>query len=365
MKKIFSFLNKESSQNLIASLLAILVGIVFGFLVLLMTKPENSVAGIILILKGGFHHGIRGLGNVIFRAVPIILTGLSVGFAFKTGLFNIGVTGQFTVGAFAAIYVGVNFTGINPLYGWILGLMAAALAGMIWGLIVGLLKAYRNVNEVIASIMMNYIGMYFVNYLIVNTAFDDVHARTLKPVSAFLPKGGLNTLFPRSSIDIGIIIAIVIAIVIYIVLEKTSLGYELKAVGYNRYAGRYAGINEKRSIIISMATAGALAGIGGGLMYLADVGKYMSTINVLLAEGFTGISVALLAQNNPIAIIFSGLFISHLTYGGSNLQIYGMEPEIIQVITAAIIYISALSLILRNMLSRISLKYGEKGDETV
>lgn len=364
MKKISRFIEKESSQNLIASLLAIFVGIIFGFFVLLLTKPGSAIPGLIIILKGGFYHGIRGLGNVIFRSVPIILTGLSVGFAFKTGLFNIGVTGQFTVGAFAAIFVGVNFTNLNPSYGWIVGLLAAAAAGLIWGAIVGILKAYRNVNEVIASIMMNYIGMYLVNYLIVNTAFDDVHARTLKPAFAFLPKAGMDKIFPRSSIDIGIIVAIIIAFIVYIVLEKTTFGYELKAVGFNRSAGRYAGVNERRSIIASMAIAGALAGIGGGLMYLADVGKYMSTINMLLAEGFDGISVALLAQNNPIAIIFSGLFISHITYGGNNLQIFRMEPEIIQVITAAIIYISALSLLLRNVMDKFSRKLNKRGDET-
>lgn len=363
MQKISNLFEKESSQNLIASLLAIVVGIVFGFFVLLITKPGDSIPGLILILKGGFHHGIRGMGNVVFRSVPIILTGLSVGFAFKTGLFNIGVTGQFTVGAFAAIYVGVNYPGLNPAYGWILGLAAAAISGMVWGAVVGILKAFRNVNEVIASIMMNYIGMYLVNYLIVNTAFDDVHARTLKPVGAFLPKGGLDKIFPRSSIDVGIIVAIVIAIIVYIILEKTTFGYELKAVGFNRKAGRYAGINERRSIIASMAIAGSLAGIGGGLMYLADVGKYMSTINMLLAEGFDGISVALLAQNNPIAILFSGLFISHITYGGNNLQIFRMEPEIIQVITAAIIYISALSLLLRQTLTRFSRRLSKRGEE--
>ena len=361
MNKLSIWLKKEPIQNLIASILAILVGLVFGFFVLLITKPGSALPGFFMILKGGFHHGIRGMGNVLFRAVPIILTGLSVGFAFKTGLFNIGVTGQFTVGAFAAVFVGVNFTKLNPAYGWIVALIAAAISGMVWGAIVGILKAYRNVNEVIASIMMNYIGMFLVNYLIVNTAFDDVHARTLPPKYAFLPKAGLDKLFPRSSINIGIIVAIVIALIVYIILEKTIFGYELKAVGYNRHAGRYAGINEKKSIVASMAIAGALAGIGGGLMYLSDVGKYMSTLNMLLAEGFDGISVALLAQNNPIAILFSGLFISHISYGGNNLQIFNMEPEIIQVITAAIIYISALSLLLRQMMDRISRRFSKKG----
>lgn len=348
----------ETFQNILASLAAVLMGLLVGFIVLLLTKPQSSLAAFATILQGGFLHGARGFGNVIFRSAPIILTGLSVGFAFKTGLFNIGVTGQFTLGAFTAVYIGVNkdwgqFT-------WFYALLLAMLAGMFWALIVGLLKAYRNVNEVIASIMMNYIGMYFVNFLIKRTAYDEVHSRTLPPRNAFLPKAGLDKVFPRSSLNIGIFFAIFAAIIIYVLLEKTRFGFELKAVGYNRHAGRYAGINEKRSIVMSMAIAGALAGLGGGIVYLSDVGKYISLSNNLLPEGFEGISVALLAQNHPIAILFSGLFISHITYGGNNLQLYKMEPEIIQVITASIIYVSALSLFLKNFIAKVFKKETKK-----
>ncbi|WP_407925652.1 ABC transporter permease [Erysipelothrix urinaevulpis] len=357
-------IRKESSQNIIASLLAIVVGLLFGLVVLLLTKPSFAFEGFAMILSGGLNQGLRGFGNVLFRAIPILFTGLSVGFAFKTGLFNIGVTGQFTVGAFAAVFVGVNMSHLGAM-GWVVGLIAATIAGMLWGGFVGLLKAYRNVNEVISSIMMNYIGMFLVNYLIVNTAYDEAVARTLPPKYAYIPIGGMDKLFPRSSLNIGIIIAVIVAILIYIILNKTTFGYELRAVGLNRHAGKYAGINEKKAIISSMLIAGALAGLGGGLLYLSDVGKYMSTQNVLLGEGFDGISVALLAQSNPIGIIFSSLFISHISYGGNNLQVFGMEPEIIQVITAAIIYMSALSLLLRKLIEWILKKTNKKGEKSI
>ncbi|WP_323611230.1 ABC transporter permease [Erysipelothrix enhydrae] len=355
IKKIFA---NEGNHAVIASFLAIIIGLFVGFLVILLTTPQYALSAFWIILKGGFHHNLRGMGNVLFRAAPIILTGLSVGFAFKTGLFNIGASGQFTVGAFTAVYIGVNWTWMPAGTGWIVGLIGGALAGALWGAIVGVLKAYRNVNEVIASIMLNYIGMYAVNYLITNTAFDSVHSRTLPPVNAYLPVLGLNKIFPRSSVNIGIVIAIVMAILLYIVLEKTKFGFELKAVGYNRHASRYAGINEKKSIILSMTIAGALAGLGGAVMYLANVGKYMDVLNVLLTEGFDGISVALLAQSNPIGIILSGLFIAHITYGGNNLQLFGLEPEIISVITATIIYVSALTILLKGFIAKVTKNSG-------
>lgn len=360
MNKLAEKLKQESMQNFVASLLAIVIGLLFGLLVLLLTKPMFAIPAFLTVLKGGLLHGSQGIGNVLFRATPIILTGLSVGFAFKTGLFNIGVTGQFTIGAFTAIFVGVRFSNLGS-WGWVVGLLAATFTGMLWGLFVGVLKAKRNVNEVIASIMMNYIAMFLVNYLIRKFTFDDVHSRTLPPKYAYLPIAGLDKLFPRSSLNIGIVIAILVAILIYVILEKTTFGFELKAVGFNRHAGRYAGINETRSIIASMAIAGALAGLGGGLMYLSNVGKYITTANQLLPEGFEGISVALLGQSNPLAIIFSGLFISHISYGGNNLQLYRMEPEIIQVITASIIYISALSLLLRQLIEKMIKRLNKKG----
>lgn len=357
MNKIKSYLAQEKSHNILASLFAIAFGLLFGLIVLFVVTPSNAVAAFTYILKGGFQHSLRGLGNVMFEAAPLILTGLSVGFAFKTGLFNIGASGQFTVGAFTAIYVGVNFTWLPAGLGWILAAFLGMLAGMLWGLFVGFLKAQYNVNEVIGSIMMNYIGMYLVNFLIRSTPYDTTFSRTLNPVNAYLPKFGLDKIFKGSSINIAILIAIIVAIIMHVILNKTKFGFEMKAVGFNRHAAGYAGVSEKRNIMASMAIAGALSGLGGALMYLSDAGVYISTINVLLPQGFSGISIALLAQSNPIATIFSALFISHITYGGSGLQTLGLQPEIIEVITSAIIYVSALSILVKGFLAKKTKKW--------
>lgn len=357
MNKFKAFLNKDSSVSLMASLFAIVFGLIFGLIVLLMVSPSNAMNAFGYIINYGFRD-MRGLGTVLFEAAPLILTGLSVGFAFKTGLFNIGASGQFTVGAFTAIYVGVNFAWMPPSIGWIIASLAGMLAGMIWGLIVGFLKAQYNVNEVIGSIMMNYIGMYFVNFLIRSTPYDQTFSRTLKPIYALLPKFGLDKIFVGSSINIAIIIAIIVAIIIHVVLNKTKFGYEMKSVGFNRNAAGYAGISEKRNIVAAMAIAGALSGLGGALMYLSDAGVYLSTLNVLLPQGFSGIAIALLAQSGPIATIFSALFISHITYGGSGLQTLGLQPEIIEVITSAIIYVSALSILVKSFIAKKTKKWG-------
>ena len=353
MNKFSGWLREEESHNLIASLLAIVFGMLFGFVIITLVAPSISIKAFSIILRGGFYHGFRGLGNVLFDATPIILTGLSVGFAFKTGLFNIGAAGQFTLGAFVAIYAGVNFTWMPANLGWIVAIILGTLAGALWGLIVGVLKAYRNVNEVISSIMMNYIAMYVVNFLIRSTAYDTTYSRTLRPKYALLPRMGLDKIFVGSSLNIGIFLAIIVAIITYVVLEKTKFGFELKSVGHNRHAARFTGINEKKNIMLSMLIAGGLAGMGGAILYLADVGIYMSTVNVLLPQGFDGIAVALLAQNSPLGIIFSGLFISHISYGGNNLQIFGLQPEIIQVITSTIIYISALSIFIKTFIGKV------------
>lgn len=357
MKTIKSFLAQERAHNLLASLFAIAFGLVFGYVVLLIITPSNSFQAFMYILKGGFQSGLRGLGTVMFEAAPLILTGLSVGFAFKTGLFNIGASGQFTVGAFVAIYAGVNFAWMPAGLGWIIAAFLGMLAGMVWGLIVGFLKAQYNVNEVIGSIMMNYIGMYLVNFLIRATKYDTTFSRTLKPVYALLPKFGLDKIFVGSSINIAIVIAIGVAIIMHLLLNKTKVGFEMKAVGFNRNAAGYAGVNEKRNIMASMAIAGALSGLGGALMFLSDAGVYISTINVLLPQGFSGISIALLAQSTPLGTIFSALFISHITFGGSSLQNLGLQPEIIEVITSAIIYVSALSILVKSYLARKTKKW--------
>jgi simple sugar transport system permease protein len=291
------------------------------------------------------------------------MTGLSVGFSSKTGLFNIGAAGQFIVGAYAAVLVGVKCDFLPGHLHWIAALVAAMLAGALWGAIPGIFKAFFNVNEVIACIMTNYIGTYLVNFLITRTIFDSLRNQSMRvTASAIIPKMGMDNVFKDgfivSSANSGIFIAIFFAILIYIVLEKTSFGYELKACGFNREAARYAGINERRSIVLSMTIAGAMAGLGGALLYLAGAGRGITVVDVLAQEGFNGIPVALLGLNNPLGIIFSGLLVAYLNVGGFNMQLYNFAPQIIEIIIAVIIYFSAFALLVKNFFNSLQKRRG-------
>jgi len=274
MKKNHSLLQLKGGTSFFASFMAIVLGLLFGLVILLVSNSRQALPAFLTILIGGFADGTKGIGRELYYATPLIMTGLSVGFAFKTGLFNIGASGQFTCGAFAAIYIGIKWTFLPPEIHWLVALLAAIIVGAIWGMGPGILKAFANVNEVITSIMMNYIGMYLVNMTIVKTIYDPLKNQT-KPVasSAIIPKAGLDKLFNASNLNIGILIAILMVIVIYILLQKTTFGYELKACGQNKTASKYAGINEKKTIVLSMAIAGGLAGLGGGLLYLSGSGN--------------------------------------------------------------------------------------------
>ncbi|MDR1930793.1 MAG: ABC transporter permease [Treponema sp.] len=357
MEKMNKKLLGASSVNVLSSLTAILVGLLVGFLILLVSNASQALGGFGAILSGGFANR-RDMGQVFYFATPIIMTGLSVGFSSRTGLFNIGASGQFIVGAYTAVLVGVKCSFLPGHLHWIGALLAAMLAGALWGSIPGFLKAYFNVNEVIACIMMNYIGMYMVNFLITKTIFDPLKNQSMRVVNAAnLPKMGLDQIFREgnnvSSANSGIFLALIFAVVIYIILEKTSFGYELKACGFNREAARYAGINERRSIVASMVIAGAMAGLGGALLYLAGSGKGITVVDVLAPEGFNGIPVALLGLNNPLGIIFSGLLIAYLNVGGFNMQLYNYAPQVIEIIIAVIIYFSAFALLIRGFFNSL------------
>ena len=350
-------MNKEKFSHFLRgflpSLIAISIGMIVGIIVIVVANPDHALLAITRLFMGPFNNpGTTGIGNLLYYMIPLLMTGLSVGFAFKTGLFNIGASGQFIVGGFVAIYIGIKFTAAPESIRWIFGLLGAAAVGAIWGSVVGLLKALRNVNEVITSIMMNYIGVYLVNYLIpVLRIYDQLRNSTLN-VPTVIPKFGLDKFFPNSFFSGGILFALALALTLYFVIEKTTFGYELKAVGLNREAARYAGINEKRSIILSMMIAGAISGLAGGLVFLSGIVRRISVVDVLPAEGYDGIAVALLANNNPIGIIFSAMFIAYIKMGGQAIQTMGYSPELIQMMTAIILYVSALSLLFKQLLSR-------------
>mgnify|MGYP004583230983 FL=1 len=353
---------KKDNLGFLSSLFAIIVGLLVGFIILLISNPSQAAAGFATIITGPVTHGMKGLGQVLYYATPIILTGLSVGFAFKTGLFNIGASGQFIIGGFAAVYVGIKCGSLGPIQ-WVVALVAAIIAGMIWGAVPGIFKALFNVNEVISCIMMNYIGMYLVNFLVsTNTGLYDKIRNYSKDVAktANVPKMGLDSLFAGSSVNGGFIISVIAVIVIYIILQKTIFGYELKAAGFNADASKYAGMNEKRNIILSMAIAGGLSALAGGLLYLAGSGKHIVIEDILASEGFTGISVALLGLSNPIGVLFAGLFIAYITAGGFYLPLLNFSTEIIDIIIAVIIYFSAFSLFVRGFILKIRKNRAEK-----
>lgn len=335
-----------------SALLAIGLGLVCGFLVMLGASPENSLYGFQTLLFGG----MTRLGDVVYYATPIIMTGLAVGFAFKMGLFNIGASGQYTMGMFFAMYVGFMFKPPESIH-WLLCMLAGLVGGILWGFIPGFFKALLNVNEVITSIMFNYIGMYLVDMLITknSTMYISIKARTAYlPASVQMPSLGIR----NSGANISFIIALLIAVILFIVLEMTIFGYELKATGYNKHASIYAGMNGKRNIILTMMIAGGLAGLGGAFYILSPStipGASMTyePINVIASNGFTGIAVALLGSSNPLGIIFSGLFISYIQRSGSLVELYGYKPEIIDIVIAVIIYFSAFARLMGMAIPRL------------
>ena len=343
----------EGLLSVAASLICIAIGLLLGLVALAIINAEHAFGdGLMVILTSGLKSP-RNMGTVLANAAPLIMTGLSVGFAFKTGLFNIGAAGQYTLGAFGALYCAIIWH-----LPWYVCLLAAMLLGALWGAIPGFFKAYMNINEVITSIMFNWIGLYMVNDLMYGKGkgamYDMSTTKTfsLRKASpeSMIPSCGMSDVFGKlQSVTIAIFIAALFAVIIYVILNKTTFGYELKACGFNKNAAQYAGINDKRSIILSMTIAGALAGVGAGLYYLSTVAEWNPQVSTALpAMGFNGISAALLACSNPIATVFSSLFISYITVGGTKLSTQYYTKEIADVITAIIIYLCAFSLLFKN-----------------
>lgn len=375
------FLKKDGTRSVLASLLSILIGMVVGSLVILIVgctsknlSPQRAWEGIRLVFFGLFSTGRNAagaltfgfnptiIGNMLFRAMPLILTGLSVAVAFKTGLFNIGAAGQYLMGTAATLFIALSIpTPAVPAWlVWILAFLGGMLAGAVWGGIPGLLKALLNINEVIACIMTNWIAANVVTWLfdisnlknvVENTKSGYIYKTTFNGVQT--PKLGLDKLFPNSQVNAGILLAVLLAVLVYVVLAKTTFGYELKACGANRHAARYAGIRDKRNIILSMAIAGSLSGAAAALYFLSGNTEFFwNTYQTLPGVGFSGIAVSLLAANNPIAVIFAGIFMSILDISGlqlTNLTAY--NEYITDVIIAVIVYLSAFSLVIKLWLS--------------
>ncbi len=414
MKK---FLQSDGMRTVLASLLSILIGMLAGGVVIFAVGVSTPSLGIntvwdgIRLVVGGlfvtgrdatgaltFGFNPQMMGNMLFRATPLILTGLSVALAYKTGLFNIGAPGQYLAGTAATLFIALSLgTGrvetaglVEPFLGnannfiagqvgmfppwlvWTLALIGGMIAGALWGAIPGLFKALLNVNEVLACIMTNWIAANLVTWvfdisnlknLVENTKIGYVYKTSFNGVAT--SKMGLDQVFPGSQVNGGIIIAILLAVVVYIIMNKTTFGFELKACGSNRFAARYAGIKDKRSIVVSMALAGALAGAAGSLYFLSGNTEFFwSTYQSLPAVGFNGIPVALLAGSNPIGVVFAGMFMSMLDICGLQLtNLTGYNEFITDVIIAVIVYLAAFSLVIKMVLARLGKK--RSGKETV
>ncbi|MBP5299694.1 MAG: ABC transporter permease [Lachnospiraceae bacterium] len=390
MSGIKNFFAKDGTKSVISSLISILIGLVFGAIVVFivgMSKKTIGVKGawegVRLIFFGVLNTGrsatgaltwgfnASNLGNMLFRSTPVILTGLSVAVAFKTGLFNIGAPGQYLMGTLASLAIALSIpsTAMPAWLIWILAFIGAMAAGAIWGAIPGLMKALFNINEVIACIMTNWIAANLVTWFFDGSVFCNVeeYGKTgyiykTSYNNVATTKLGLDKLFAGSQANAGIIIAIILAIAMYIMMNKTTLGYQLKACGSNRHAARYAGIKDKRNIVLSMAIAGSLAAAGSALYWLAGNTEFFwSTYQSLPATGFNGIPVALLALNNPIGVVFAGIFMAMLNIVGmqlSNLTAY--NEYLTDVIIAVIVYMSAFSLVIRMLLNGRRRKEGKK-----
>ena len=294
-------------------------------------------------------------------AAPYILTGLSVAFSFKTGVFNIGAEGQFVVGSLAAVLVGL-FVDLPPVIHPIVCMLAACAAGALWGAVVGLMKIKRGINEVLSYIMFNWIAYYLSNYIVISKQVKDSSVEATK-----LVKDSARTLMSDNmimstgcpTVNWGFIIATVAAIALWFIITKTTLGYQLRAVGLSKTASEYGGISSSKIFMSSMAISGMLAGLGGAVHTLGMTGR-ISQFAGQESFGFDGITVALIAGSNPIGCIFSGLFYGAMKYGGNKLTLVGAPKEVVNIIMGTIIFFIAIALLFKRVMLSISEKKQNK-----
>ena len=357
------FLKKSGVQTLLASLICILLGVLIGFIALLCINPAGAWDAVMAVLKNFWTYSrstaqLKYLGSTLVKTAPLLMCSLSVLFAYKVGLFNIGAAGQYVAGAGACLYFALAWG-----FPWWACMLAAMLAGALLGMISGALKAYRNVNEVISCILLNWITLYLVNALL-NNVKDTASPYTLplgkNNPSALIPSLGLSKLFTNNTyVTIAIPLAILIAILVWVMLAKTQLGYELKATGLNKHAAKYAGMREKYNIILTMAIAGGLAGLGAAMLYLTGFEEWSCTQSSVPAMGFNGIAAAFLGGLNPVGTVFSSFFIQHITNGGAYVDKTMYSSQISDFISSVIIYLCGFVLFFKHCMNRMI----ERGEE--
>ena len=339
-----SLLRKDWLQTILSSLGCILGGLLIGYLVLLIIEPAGATTAITAIVKSCLNYPealrLKYFGQILVRTVPLLMCALSVLFAYKVGMFNIGVAGQYVAGACVGLYAALAWD--MP---WYICLLLAAAAGAVLGAISGALNTLCNVNVVISGIMLNWIILYLTNLLLGRVKSPNspytLGLRGNNP-EALIPSLGLGAFFKNEkSVTIAIPIALLVAVAVWVVLNKTKFGYELKATGNNMHAAKYCGMKEKRNIILTMLISGALAGLGAGLIYLTGIEEWETTISSVPAMGFNGIAVAFLGGLDPLGSILSALFIQWITLGGTFVDLTVYSPQISSLISSLIIYLCA------------------------
>ena len=337
-----SFLN----DTFLFSILSVALGLLVGAIALILSghNPITVYAALI----DGIIGKPKYIAWTIIRATPLILTGLSIAFAFKTGLFNIGAEGQFIVGSLVAVLVGAGLD-LPAIIHIPLTLLCAAIAGALWGGIAGWLKSKFGINEVIAAIMLNWIAFYLSNFTIKNTWLAKPNSEASVSIhdSATIGINWLTDLVgPATKVNWGIVISIIFVLAIAFILFKTTLGYELRGVGHNKFGAEYGGIDVNKSILKSMAIAGILASAAGAIQVMG-VSQNITILASPEGYGFDGIAVALIANSNPIGVIFSGLLFGAFKYGGTKMQAVGAPSEVVNIVIGSIVYFIALSSVLR------------------
>lgn len=347
-----SFLQTVKDSSVLYTLIAIVTGFIVGA-ILLAVIGISPIAAYGRLVEGIFGKPKYIAWSIVY-ASPLILTGLSVAFSFKTGVFNIGAEGQFVVGSLAAVIVGACLD-LPPVIHVIVCAAAAMLAGALWGTIVAVLKVKKGINEVLSYIMFNWIAYYLSNYM-VNTEWlhnegNAEATKDIKKTASLICPDFITKLTDCKNTNWGIVIAVAAAIVIWFIISKTTLGYQLRAVGFNKNAAEYGGINSNAAVMKAMAISGALAGLGG-MVQLCGMGSRISQFSGQEGFGFEGITVALIASSNPIGCIFSGLFYGMMKYGGTKLTLIKAPSEVIDIIMGVIVLFIAISHIFRHLLNK-------------
>lgn len=357
-------LRNSGVQSMLASLMCILVGLLVGYIALLIINAEGAWEAICNIVKNFLYYPkpvqqLKYLGNTLVKTAPLLMCALSVLFANKAGLFNIGAAGQYVVGAGACLYMALGLK-----LPWWICLLGAITAGALLGALSGFLKTKFNVNEVISCIMFNWISLYCVNMLLTNvkesTSPYTEHVSKINP-AALLPSMGLGKFFSKNQyVTIAIPLAILVAVAIWVLLEKTKLGYELKATGNNKNAAKYAGMKENRNIILTMAIAGGLAGMAAALLYLSGYEQWSCSQASVPGMGFNGIAAAFLGGLHPVGSIFSSFFIQHITAGGAYVDKTLYCAQVSDFISSLIIYLCGFVLFMKTAMNRGLDKADEK-----